>query len=132
MIGSIVSLIDTALNKFIADPEAKAKAKLAMLEAHQNGEMKELELSMSAIVSESQSKDKWTSRARPSFMYVMYILLLSALPMGLFFMFDAANAQLMVEGFKMWLGAIPEQMWALFGVGYLGYTGARSFDKRKK
>lgn len=132
MIGSIVSLIDTALNKFIADPEAKAKAKLAMLQAQQDGEMKELELSMSAIVSESQSKDKWTSRARPSFMYVMYILLLSALPMGLFFMFDAVNAQLMVEGFKMWLGAIPEQMWTLFGVGYLGYTGARSFDKRKK
>jgi hypothetical protein len=28
------------------------------------------------------------------------------------------------------LGAIPEDLWWLFGAGYLGYTGARSFDKR--
>jgi len=27
------------------------------------------------------------------------------------------------------LGAIPENLWWLFGAGYLGYTGARSFDK---
>ena len=28
------------------------------------------------------------------------------------------------------LGAIPESLWWLFGAGYLGYTGARTFDKR--
>jgi hypothetical protein len=27
------------------------------------------------------------------------------------------------------LGAVPESLWWLFGAGYLGYTGARSFDK---
>ena len=30
------------------------------------------------------------------------------------------------------LAAIPEELWWLFGTGYLGYTGARSFDKRRK
>ncbi len=24
---------------------------------------------------------------------------------------------------------MPESLWWLFGAGYLGYTGARSFDK---
>ena len=27
------------------------------------------------------------------------------------------------------LAAIPDSLWWLFGAGYLGYTGARSFDK---
>ena len=27
------------------------------------------------------------------------------------------------------LNAVPESLWWLFGAGYLGYTGARSFDK---
>jgi hypothetical protein len=30
--------------------------------------------------------------------------------------------------FKL-LNAVPDSLWWLFGAGYLGYTGARSFDK---
>jgi len=26
----------------------------------------------------------------------------------------------------------PDSLWTLFGAGYLGYTGARSMDKRSK
>ena len=33
--------------------------------------------------------------------------------------------------FKDWLNAIPEPIITLFGVGYLGYTGARTVDKVK-
>ena len=33
------------------------------------------------------------------------------------------------ENLNKLLGAVPESLWWLFGVGYLGYTGARSFDK---
>ena len=29
------------------------------------------------------------------------------------------------------LAAIPDSLWALFGAGYLGYSGARSYDKRQ-
>jgi hypothetical protein len=29
------------------------------------------------------------------------------------------------------LAAIPEELWWLFGTGYLGYTGARTLDKRR-
>ena len=38
---------------------------------------------MQAIVAEAQSTDPWTSRARPSFLYMMYALILWAIPMGL-------------------------------------------------
>ena len=34
-------------------------------------------------------------------------------------------------GIKNWLDAIPGDLYALFAAGYLGYTGARSYDKRK-
>lgn len=34
-----------------------------------------------------------------------------------------------VENLNKLLGAVPESLWWLFGAGYLGYTGARSFDK---
>ena len=30
------------------------------------------------------------------------------------------------------MAALPEELWWVFGVGYLGYTGARSFDKRRR
>lgn len=33
------------------------------------------------------------------------------------------------ENLNKLLGAVPESLWWLFGAGYLGYTGARSFDK---
>jgi hypothetical protein len=33
------------------------------------------------------------------------------------------------ENLNRLLGAVPESLWWLFGAGYLGYTGARSFDK---
>ena len=132
IISSVLDLANTALDKFIADPKEKSKAKLALLKAQQNGELKEMEISLSAIIAEAQSKDKWTSRARPSFLYVMYTLILACIPMGGFFMYDSLNASLMVEGMQTWLEAIPESMWMLFGSGYLGYVGARSFDKNKK
>jgi hypothetical protein len=31
---------------------------------------------MAAVLAEAESPDPWTSRARPSFLYVMYVLLL--------------------------------------------------------
>jgi hypothetical protein len=85
---------------------------------------------MQAIVMEAQSKDPWTSRARPGFLYVMYILMLAAIPMGVLHAFNPALAGGVVNGFHAWLGAIPEEMWTLFGIGYLGYVGGRSWDKR--
>jgi len=86
---------------------------------------------LSVMVAEASSQDKWTSRARPAFMYVVYIFILAAFPMGLVFAFFPEKGTLIAEGVNAWLSSIPESMWYLFGAGYLGYTTARSVDKNK-
>lgn len=118
--------------RLFPDPEQKARAELQLLEMQQSGELKQVETQLSAIIAEAQSADKWTSRARPSFLYVCYILILSAIPMGILHAVSPETAVSVSEGFRAWLHAIPEEIVTLMGVGYLGYTGARSVDKRRK
>lgn len=84
-----------------------------------------------AIRLEARSKDPYVNRVRPTFLYVMYAVLLAAIPIGIISAFDPSIAGNIAAGAKGWFGAVPESVWTLFGVGYLGYTGARSYDKRR-
>ena len=86
---------------------------------------------MSAIIAEARSADPWTSRARPSFLYVMYALLLWSIPMGLIAAVNPGMAQGIGQGMTAYLSGIPEELYALFGTGYLGYTAARAWGKAK-
>ena len=131
IIGGLVDILTKGLDKIFPDKAERDRAKLALLQAQQAGELKELEAAMNIIVAEASSNDPWTSRARPSFMYVMYILLLASLPMGVLFALVPDSAEAITNGFKNWLAAIPSDMWWLFGAGYLGYAGARTIEKSK-
>lgn len=75
--------------------------------------------------------DLWTSRARPTFLYVMYAMILWALPMGLIAAFSPATARAMSEGISSYLKGLPEPLYALFGTGYLGYATLRQWGKVK-
>ena len=86
---------------------------------------------LSAIVVEAQSTDPWTSRARPSFLYVMYALLLWAIPMGLIAAVRPDTAMAIAKGMNAYLTGLPEPLYALFGTGYLGYTAARAWGQAK-
>ncbi len=79
LLGPLTKIID----KVIPDPQAREAAKLELLRLQGSHELALLQTQMSAIVAEAQAADPWTSRARPSFLYVMYALILWALPMGL-------------------------------------------------
>lgn len=125
LIGPIASLID----KIIPDPEARDRAKLELLKLQGAQEMEAISVQMSAIIAEAQSTDPWTSRARPSFLYVMYALLLWAIPMGLIAAARPEMAQGIAAGMNAYLAGIPEPLYALFGTGYLGYTAARTWGK---
>ena len=127
LIGPIASIID----KIIPDKEARAKAKLELLKLEGSQDMRMIEARLSAIVAEAQSQDPWTSRARPSFLYVMYALILFAVPMGVIAAFDPRTARAIGEGMTAYLAALPEPLYALFGTGYLGYTAARQWGKVK-
>src|SRR3546814_3972724 len=83
--------------------------------------MEAIKTRMTAIVAEAGSADPWTSRARPSFLYVMYALLLWAIPMGLIAAARPDMAKGIADGMNAYLAGIPEPLYALFGTGYLGY-----------
>lgn len=127
LIGPIASIID----KVIPDKEARERAKIELIKLEGTQEMQQIEARLSAIVAEASSGDPWTSRARPSFLYVMYILLLTALPMGVLSAFSPATAREIAQGMNAYLAGLPEPLYALFGTGYLGYTAARQWGKVK-
>jgi hypothetical protein len=130
-LDSVLNFGSKLLDKFIPDPAQKAAAQLELLQSAQDGELKQLQVQMSAIIAEAQSSDPWTSRARPSFMYVIYVMILMSIPMGILSAFNPAMAVAISAGMKSWLSAVPDSLWTLFGVGYVGYTGARMMEKRK-
>lgn len=128
---SIFAIGGKLIDKLFPDPEQRAKAQLELLKMQQDGELEGVKVQLSAIIAEAQSADPWTSRARPSFLYVVYVLLLSAIPMGVLTVFNPAAAANLTEGFKAWLAAIPESILTLFGTVMLGYVVGRSYEKTK-
>lgn len=131
VLDSLLKVGNTLIDKLIPDPEAKAKAQLELAKMAQDGRLDEMKIQMSAILAEAQSADPWTSRARPSFLYVVYILLLWAIPMGVLTVFNPQAAQAFTAGFKAWMEAIPEPILTLFGTVMLGYVVGRSWEKVK-
>ncbi len=131
LLNSLIGPITKLLDKIIPDKEARAKAQLELIKLEGTQEMEMVEARLQAIVAEANSKDPWTSRARPSFLYVMYVLILTALPMGLLSAFNPDAAMDIANGMNAYLSGLPEPLYALFGTGYLGYTAARQWGKVK-
>jgi hypothetical protein len=131
LLDALISPIAGLIDKLIPDPRARDAAKLELRKLQGSQEMEAIKTQMTAIVAEAQSNDPWTSRARPSFLYVMYAMILWAIPMGLIAAVRPDMARGIAEGMNSYLAGIPEPMWALFGTGYLGYTAARSWGKAK-
>lgn len=131
LIGALLPIASKVLDRVLPDEEAREKAKLELMKLEQEGAFKDEENRYNAIIAEAKSSDKWTSRARPAFMYVIYIFILAAIPMGFLFAFKPLVAQAVIDGVQGWLKAIPDSLYTLFGAGFLGYTTARSVDKRK-
>ena len=119
------------LDKIIPDPRARDAAKLELLALQGTQELDALKTQMAAILAEAQSADPWTSRARPSFLYVIYVIILWAIPMGLISAVSPLTAKGISEGMNSYLAGIPDSLWGLFGTGYLGYTAARQWGKAK-
>lgn len=135
LLAGVFDIGKTLIERMFPDKEKqateRAQAEFALMQLAQEGKLKELGIQMSAILAEASSADPWTSRARPSFMYVMYTMILAGIPMGILYVFNPAAAMGVAAGMQAWLGAIPEEMWWLFGAGYLGYTTSRMVEKGK-
>ena len=132
LVGGIFEIGKSLIDKLLPNPEAKAKAQMDLLVLQQNGDLKELETRMSAILAEASSADPWTSRARPSFLYVFYaIILMMVVVAPVIGVFHPAAMDAFFANVGKGFAAIPEEMWWAFTAGYLGYAGARTFEKRK-
>lgn len=129
LLESLIGPISSIIDRILPDKEARERAKIELIKLEGTQEMQQIEARLSAIVAEANSRDPWTSRARPSFLYVMYVLLLTALPMGVLSAFSPATAREIAEGMTDYLASLPEPLYALFGTGYLGYTAARQWGK---
>lgn len=132
LIESLIAPIASIIDRVIPDKDAREKAKLELLKLQGSQEMAAVEARLSAVLAEANSPDPWTSRARPSFLYVMYALLLWSVPMGLLSAFRPEAARDIATGMNAYLAGLPEPLYALFGTGYLGYTAARQWGKIKR
>ena len=121
--------IGKVLDRVLPDPVARDKARAELTRLQQEGALDEARAQLAAILAEAASSDPWTSRARPAFLYVMYAVILGCLAGGIVGIWWPAHVATAAQNVAALLGAIPESLWWLFGAGYLGYTGARSFDK---
>lgn len=122
-------VVNTVLDRVLPDNKQRERAKLELLKAQNAGDLDDLKTRLGAILAEANSEDPWTSRARPGFLYVIYILILTALPTGIAYAIEPEGTLRFIEGMKLWLAAIPGELWTLFGAGYLGYAGLRHREK---
>lgn len=129
--SALIDLGHGIIDKIWPDPIEAAKAKLALAQADRAGDLDEMKQSMSVMLAEANSADPWTSRARPSFLYVVYVMLLMGIPMGFVSAYSVETATAIAGGFKAWLTAIPSELYILFGTVMTGYGVQRTWEKIK-
>jgi hypothetical protein len=128
-ITGIKDLVLGVLDRIKLSPEKKAEIQQAMdqnafemqkIQAEmqakeQDAIAKEIEIASANIKAEAQSGDKFTSRSRPSFIYMMLVIMVCN-----YVVFPIINRTPIV---------FPEALFWLFGSCMLGYTGARTWEK---
>jgi hypothetical protein len=118
VIGGVTDIID----RFVTTPDEKAKAiiELRQLEVRETEAI--VNAASAAIVAEAQSDDPYVRRSRPTFLYIMYGVILWNFIFLPVFQFFTDQPMLPLD--------LPEALYYLFGGGFLGYVGARSWDKK--
>jgi hypothetical protein len=132
MIGDLIAgLLGKVIDRAWPDPAQRAQAAIELEKLRQAGEFKELDSAMQVILAEANSQDPWTSRARPSFMYVFYFILLALVIVApVLGIFNPNEMKSFFENVKYGFEAVPEALWWTFSAGYLGYTTARTYEKK--
>ncbi len=128
--GDPVKSITDLVGQFHLSPEQKAQIQ----EAAQELELKREEIEAARdqaltdiqgqnIRAETQSTDAYVRRARPTFLYVMIVAIACSTVV-----FPVLN---LMAGRGLLVVTIPDAYLELFGVAFLGYVGARTWEKTK-
>lgn len=127
--GNLGQVVKDVVGTFKLSPEDKAKFQAAVdanqtqiqlaqidLEKNANDAMsREVEAASANIRAEATTGDKYTSRARPSFVYVVLVILIAN-----YILFPLLGKTPLT---------FPDALFWLFGSCMLGYTGARTWEK---
>lgn len=95
------------------------EAEMARLEVEERKDARDL------IRQEGASDDPWIRRARPTFLWLIYLVIFwNFIVLGTieYWRTGAALAQPPIN--------FPDELYMLFGSAFLGYTGFRSWDKK--
>ena len=128
--GDPVKSITELIDQFHVSPEQKAQIQQAaqqlevqrdQIEAARDEALAELQ--SKNITAETTSEDAYVRRARPTFLYVMII--------GIAFSIIIFPILNLITHRGLQMVEIPEGYLQLFGISFLGYTGARTWEKTR-
>ena len=128
--GDPVKSIGDLIGQFHLSPEDKAKLQQATQELEVRRDENEAgrdealaQIQSQNITAETKSDDPYVRRARPTFLYVIIAAMAYSLIVA-----PVINACLHKGLVPM---QIPDSYLELFGFAFLGYTGARTWEKTK-
>ena len=133
--GGLLGAIKDIIGQLKLSPEKRAELEILLEQNQHIIRLKELELEAAVtdrtteeikeasanIRAEATSVDPYVARSRPTFLYIIYAVLV--------FNFIALPIGQVVAGNSIVPIALPSDLYWLFGAGYLGYAGFRSLDK---
>jgi hypothetical protein len=127
-----VALLSRLLDVLLPDPLMRQAAQKRLSGMQADAEFIAIRSSFAkALAPTRATPDRWTIRARPAFLYVMYAIILSALPLGIIAAISPATSHAMADAISRYLTSLPESLYTLFGTGYLGYATLRQWGKVK-
>jgi len=128
--GDPLKSISDLIDQFHLSPEQKAQMQQAAQELEvQRDEIEAArdealtEIQGQNIRAETQSEDAYVRRARPTFLYVMILGIACSM-----IVFPVLN---LITHRGLVVMEIPQAYLELFGVAFLGYTGARTWEKTR-
>ena len=130
--SGIVNEVGSIADNLFTSDEERQEQRIRQENQRLQHEVALMQARLSAIITESQSEDKVTSRARPMFLYVMYLLFLLMMIGAIIGIWYPTEMKQASENLSLLFHALPNELYALFGAGYLGYTGARTYDKKQE
>lgn len=131
--GGVFDIGKKLLDKFFPDEQQRAAAEVQLYQMAQSGDFNDLEKRMTAICLEAQSDDSFVKRARPTFLYVFYFVIITLVVIAPFVgVFHPDEMKLFYANVKLGFEAVPGELWAVFTAGFMGYSYNRSQDKGKQ
>ncbi len=128
--GDPLKSIGDLIDQFHLSPEQKAQMQQAAQALEEQRDQIEAardealaEIQGENIRAETQSEDAYVRRARPTFLYVMILGIACSIILFPVLNLLAHRGLVVME--------IPSAYLELFGVAFLGYTGARTWEKTR-